>query len=366
MSRRTLGAFLCAALLNACANQAQVVPERQAPQAADTVCRQTRSGQPTCLTLVLAAQVRPNVSGLTPADFQARYKLPSKSKGKGQIVAIVDAYDNPNVASDLAAYRKQFGLGAAKFTKFNEYGRMKNYPSGSPGWGVEIDVDTEMVSATCPKCTIYLIEANSANGSDLETAEDTAVTLGAHIVSNSWICYGSLNCVNQSHFDTPGIIYLAASGDQRYGQGGAPMAFSSVAAIGGTVLTKSGSQYTEQVWSGGGGGCLTGVKRPRWQHDKFCAYRAANDASAVASNVAAYDTYGSFTGWLTVAGTSISAPLLAGVFGLAGNAQQQKGGRTFWEKAHHHFLYDVCSPSCLFERYSYSGGWGSPDGIGAF
>ena len=80
--------------------------------------------------------------------------------------------------------------------------------------------------------------------------------------------------------------------------------------------------------------------------------------------VAEYDSYG-YGGWLMSGGTSVSAPLLAGVFGLAGNATQQKGGRTFWESKHHKDLYDVCAGSCLFSTYSYGGGWGSPDGIAA-
>ena len=71
-------------------------------------------------------------------------------------IAIVDAYDNPNVASDLAAYRSNFGLGTANFTKYNQSGQQSNYPSGSTGWGVEIDLDVEIRSSWrfCPACMI--------------------------------------------------------------------------------------------------------------------------------------------------------------------------------------------------------------------
>jgi hypothetical protein len=169
------------------------------------VCPQV-TGKPTCLTLIESTSgIRPIVAGWTPSDFQARYKLPSTTKGSGQIVAIVDAYDNHNVASDLATYRSEFGL---------------NYPSGSTSWGLESDLDVEMVSATCPLCTMYLIEANSANSSDLEAAEVEAVKLGAHIISNSWICYGSLNCVSRRDFNHKGVIYLAAAADGGYGTEG--------------------------------------------------------------------------------------------------------------------------------------------------
>ena len=99
-------------------------------------------------------------TGLHPADFQAAYDLPA-TKGGGQIVAIVDAFDNPNIASDLKTYRSEFGLPAANFTKYNQKGQKKHYPSPDANWGLEEDLDVEMVSASCPKCTIYLIEANS-------------------------------------------------------------------------------------------------------------------------------------------------------------------------------------------------------------
>jgi subtilase family serine protease len=342
-----------------------VPPQSQIMRAGVPACPNVPRGQIQCLALIQSPSgISPAAAGWAPADFQAHYKLPSGTKGSGQIVAVVDAYDNPNVANDLATYRTEFGLGAAKFFKYNQEGQQGNYPSGSTGWGIEIDLDVEMASATCPLCTIELIEANSADSSDLEAAEAQAVKLGAHIVSNSWICFGSISCVKKSSFDKPGVEYLAASGDDGLGVG-APAAFADVAAIGGTVLSKNGSQYGEVVWSGSGGGCATGIKKPKWQHDKICSGRALSDASAVAVGVAEFDSYG-YGGWLTSGGTSVSAPLLAGVFGLAGNAAHQKGGRTFWESKHDKDLYDVCAGSCLFSTYSYGGGWGSPDGIGGF
>lgn len=311
-----------------------------------------------------------SVSGWAPADFQARYKLPSHRKGAGQIVAIVDAYDNPNVASDLAAYRSYFGLGTARFVKYNQNGQQGNYPSPSGSWGLESDLDSEMVSATCPKCTIYLVEANSANGSDLEIAEAEAVKLGAHIVNNSWGCYGSYSCVAQRYFETKGVEYLAAAGDA--GSLGAPAVFDTVAAVGGTQLAKSGSQYSETIWSGSAGGCATGIKKPKWQSIipvSVCRYRLTNDAAAEAGcspGVAEYDSYG-YGGWFVICGTSVASPLLAGVFGLAGNAAQQVGGRTFWLTKHHKDLYKITG-QCAYTKGQYTtcDGWGSPDGIGAF
>ena len=58
-------------------------------------------------------------------------------------------------------YRSHYGLPKAKFYKYNQDGQQSHYPqSRIQDWGAEIDLDVEMVSASCPNCTIYLIEAN--------------------------------------------------------------------------------------------------------------------------------------------------------------------------------------------------------------
>jgi len=146
-----------------------------------------------------------------------------------------------------------------------------------------------------------------------------------------------------------------------------PAALDSVAAIGGTELSKQGSQYSESIWSSSAGGCATGIKKPKWQHDPYCNARIANDAAAVAIDIAIYDSFG-FGGWATVSGTSVAAPLVAGIFGLAGNATRQSGGRTFWIQKHHRYLYTPlgqCYVGYSYGQYNECVGWGTPDGIGA-
>jgi len=329
--------------------------------------QQTPAGVPGAAApaLIESSGVRHDTpQGWTPAELQSAYNLPSASDGKGQIVAIVAAYDNPNVASDLAEYRSTFGLGVANFTKYNQSGQQGNYPAGSTGWGVIIDLSAEMVSASCPNCTIYLVEANSSSWSDIETAQAEAVTLGAHIVSDSFTGTGA----DESYWNTPGVTYVASSGDTGSGLA-EPAAFERVVAVGGTMLAKGGGGsrgWTESVWVTSGG-CAAGPKPPWQQHSKYaksCQGRLGNDVSAIADNVALYDSYGE-SGWSTVSGTAIGAPFLSGVFGLAGNANKQDGGRTFWLSSHHRFLYQI-EENGKYVRYSESGGWGTPDGIGAF
>jgi subtilase family serine protease len=247
-----------------------------------------------------------------------------------------------------------------------------------------------MVSAACPNCQIYLVEANSNNTSDLQTAEAEAVTLGAHIVSNSWICYGSSCGTSQSYFDTPGVVYLAGSGDDGYNENGPPEAFPTVVSVGGTQLAKSGNAYSETVWPDAGGGCSSnggssGYPKPSWQTDPDCKFRTDADVSAEAGcspGVAEYDTYGE-GGWFQECGTSASTPLNAGVFGLAGNASTQNAARTFWtlsakkRKKELHYISSGNDGSCnneylctagtnQYSTYSGPAGWGSPNGIKAY
>lgn len=351
------------------------------------VCPDT-PGRPQCLALlrtdipVQAAQhPETTPAGLSPADFQAAYDLPSSTNGKGTIVAIVDMDDNPNVASDLAVYRSQFGLGTANFTKYNQDGQQSNYPSPNANWGLEEDLDVEMVSASCPNCTIYLIETNG----DMQQGEEEAVKLGAHIISNSWICYGSNSCV--TGFDTKGVTYLASSGDKGYDQIGAPMALGSVIAVGGTNLSKDTQQkrgWEEIAWPGAGSGCATGVTKPSWQHDPKCTSRMTADIAADAcpcTGPAEYDSY-DYGGWFVIGGTSVASPLTAGIVALAGNEKTLHAAEKFWTKRfekprHLNHITSGSNGSCTpkyfctdgtHEYRDYGGptGWGTAHGISAY
>ncbi|MBV9718080.1 MAG: peptidase S8 [Candidatus Eremiobacteraeota bacterium] len=357
------------------------MPDWEAKGLARRACETSRRGEAQCLALIQSkGGLDPAIAGWAPADIEARYNLPSSTNGSGQIVAVVDALDEPNASSDLATYRNEFGLGTANFTKYNQTGQMQNYPVSCAsryggGWCVEEDLDIEMVSAACPKCTIYLIEANSQNPSDLETAEAEAVTLGAHIISNSWYCNG-VGCASPSYFESPGVEYLFASGDDGYGVYEEPAVFGSVVSVGGTVLSKSGSTYSETAWDGSGSDCATNIAKPSWQHDPDCTGRTEADISAVAWQLAEYDS--NEGGWFTVGGTSAAAPINAGVFGLAGNASSQNAAEKFWTLKKHKYkkdLHDITSGSngncgnylCIAGKgYDGPTGWGTPNGIGAY
>jgi subtilase family serine protease len=274
--------------------------------------------------------------GYAPQDLANAYKWADPTGStwswNGQTVAIVDAYDNPNAASDLAAYRSQFGLppcttGNGCFRKVNQRGGAAP-PAGDVGWGQEIDLDIEMVSAVCPNCKILLVESDSNSFTDLGVAVNEANALGATAISNS---YGGAEFFGESSYagpyNHPGIAITASSGDGGYGVE-APAAYNTVVAVGGTSLTtaSNGRGWTETAWSGAGSGCSQLISKPSWQKDSGCGRRTVADVSAVAdpnTGVAVYDSYGSSGGanWYVFGGTSVASPIIASVYSLAGNAK---------------------------------------------
>jgi subtilase family serine protease len=354
------------------------VPRWKATHSARAACSGSRIDQAQCDVLIETGGALANYAGWGAKELETAYNLPI-TRGKGQSVYVVDAYDNPNVANDFAAYRKGMGLPTGRLKKYNQTGGKGKYPPGSPDWGVEIDLDVEMASASCPECTITLVEADTNQWSDLEAAEAEAVKLGATIVSNSFSGSGA----DESYFDTKGVTYLASAGDLGYGVYD-PATFQAVISVGGTELSVAENKrgYKDVAWADSGGGCSsTDEAKPTWQHDPDCKYRTANDVAAVALDAAEYDTYDE-GGWITVDGTSISSPLVAGTVALAGNSTKQDGGEMLWtlsraeQKKH---LYNVTSGgdggSCQtylcecgtkqFGRYCGPGGWGTPHGAGA-
>jgi subtilase family serine protease len=295
----------------------------------------------------------------------------------------VDAYDDPNAESDLAVYRSQFGLSACTtangcFKKVNQSGGT-SYPSGNTGWAEEISLDLDMVSAVCPNCHILLVEGTSATFASLGTAVNEAVSLGATTVSNS---YGGSESSSESsyasYYNHSGVVITASSGDGGYGVE-VPAAYNTVVAVGGTSLSKSSSTrgWAETAWSGAGSGCSAYISKPTWQTDTGCTRRTVADVSAVAdpnTGVSVYDTYGSVGGWLVFGGTSVSSPIIASVYALAGNASSVNAASSLYSNTGS--LYDVtsgsngsCGGSYLCTAgVGYDGptGLGTPDGTAAF
>ncbi len=322
-------------------------------------------------------------SGLRPADIAAAYRLPT-SKGAGQTIAVIDAYDNPNAESDLATYRKKFGLPACTtanhcFHKVNQRGAAKPLPKGDPDWAVETSLDLDAVSAACPKCDITLVESNSDDLTELGTAVNTGVRLGAKIVSNSYGAteFNGVSGYGKRYYTHRGVAIVASSGDSAFGPASFPAVWPRTTAIGGTTLTKKGTAWKETAWSGASSGCSAYIAKPSWQHDTHCRMRTVADVSAVAdpdTGLSVYDTYGlgPQNGWQTVGGTSLAAPLIAGMIALAGNPAKLADAQYLYQ--HAGSFNDVVGGSngscggdylCTGLRgYDAPTGLGSPHGVG--
>jgi Subtilase family len=298
------------------------------------------------------------IAGLHPADLQAAYGLPAQNAG--QVVAIVDAFDSPAAESDLAVYRAAFGLPACTtangcFRKTDQQGGSA-YPAPNAGWAEEIALDLDMVSAACPRCSILLVETNSALMDDLGAGVDTAVRLGAKIVSNSYYApEWPGESAQEVHYRHAGVALTASSGDRGYPSYPATSAW--VTAVGGTSLSRSGATFTETAWKYGGHGCSAQIKRPVWQAVP-CKTRSGVDVAAVAdpqTGVAMFDSVAG--GWLVAGGTSVGAPLVAGAYALSGTPAGPWYSYSYARRGFFH-------PLTANGRYTLATGLGSPNGVG--
>jgi hypothetical protein len=333
-------------------------------------------------------------SGYGPGDFHTAYALPTTS-ATPQTIAMVDAYDDPTIESDLGVYNSTFGLPSCTtangcFSKVNQSGVEGSYPKADSGWALEISLDVETVHAICQNCHILLVEATSNSFANLAAAVDTAAALGADEISNSYGGGEYPGEVTETAYDHPGIAITASAGDN--GSGAEyPAASSDVVSVGGTTLQlgPSSSYGSESVWSGSGSGCSAYVSVPSWQTADAhwgatgCGTkRGIADVAADAdpsTGASVYDTTKDQgqSGWFQVGGTSLSAPLVASVYALAGG-----GGADFPAAdlyAHQSdsptSLHDVttgsngnCGTTMCNGATGYDGptGVGTPNGVAAF
>lgn len=333
-------------------------------------------------------------SGLGPIELHSAYTSQKMVSGQ-MIIAIVDAYDHPYILNDLNTYSDTFGIprlpacvgpiassATPCFEKINQNGG-HTYPGVNAGWALEIALDVETAHAMCQNCSILLVEASSNSYANLMTAVDRAILSGADVVSNS---YGSGEFSGEtfydSHFNKPGVAITFSSGDSGYGAG-YPAASQYVTAVGGTTLflNPDKTYAGETAWSGSGSGCSAYESKPTWQTDTGCAKRTIADVSAVAdpnTGAAVYDSvrYYGRRGWFKVGGTSLSAPVVAGTYALAGAVPSGVMGNSLPYASASGTLHDVisgsngsCGGSYLCVAVSgYDGptGLGTPSGTGAF
>ncbi|MFO0811188.1 MAG: S53 family peptidase [Gemmataceae bacterium] len=304
-------------------------------------------------------------AAMTPAQIRQAYGFdrisyvsptgqPIVADGSGQTIAIVDAYDDPNVIADTDVFDQAYSVNGGSQTLYQQYGaastfltvhKMSASIQASASWSGEIALDVEWAHAIAPGARILLVEATSSSTTALLAAVDYARSqAGVVAVSMSWggsEFSSETSTSTESHFTTPAghlggsdglggaylpgnVTFVAASGDN-----GAPAIWPAISphvlAVGGTTLTitGSGTWSSETGWSGSGGGASTYfTTKPTYQTAYAGTARAAPDVAYDAnpsSGFRVYQSYGvsSSQRWQTIGGTSAGSPQWAALVALA-------------------------------------------------
>jgi subtilase family serine protease len=255
----------------------------------------------------------------SPAQIRQAYGFNQLSTiGAGQTIAIIDAYGSPSIQKDLDAFDAYFHLPSATVDI--------RYPNGKPGrntgWAEETSLDVEWAHAIAPGAKIMLVVAVNSSTTALLGAVDYAVANGATVVSMSW---GSGEYAGEtaddSHFNVPGVTFVASSGDS--GEGTSvewPAASPYVVGVGGTSLRldSSNNRTNETAWSLSGGGISQYENTPSWQSGWVGTglRRCVPDVSYVADPNTGVEVV--YNGALYVfGGTSVGAPQWAALAALA-------------------------------------------------
>jgi kumamolisin len=311
--------------------------------------------------------------------------------GGSQTIAIVDAFDDPNAASDLANFSAQWGV-PYNPSKFKVIYAGGSEPAADPtgGWEIEEATDIEYSHSMAPNAMIYLVEANSDSYADLFTAVQVANNLvlcgktstcprnskGKGEVSMSW--GGSewaQESADDSYFTTPGVVYFAAAGD--YPGPEYPCVSPNVVCAGGTSDSRNevtGNLNAQVTWQDAGGGISSYETTPSYQASlryQLGGQRGVPDLSADSNpytGVWVLDTYPiPGAGWYTVGGTSVATPVLAGVVNAAGyfasstNAELTALYGKFYSGAFTSITYGMCG---YYSGTLASYGWDQCTGLG--
>ncbi len=254
--------------------------------------------------------------------------------GSGQTIGIVDAFDDPNIESDLGVFDSQFGLPSCTtangcFTKATPQGT----PRTNQGWILEESLDVEWAHAIAPGAKILVVEAKTNSFTNLFGAVDFAAKQsGVHQVSMSWGgSEFSSETSDDSHFQVSGVSFFASSGDS--GNGIIyPSASPFVVSVGGTTLSVDGqgNVISEAAWSGSGGGISAFEPEPSYQSNfpipSTGGKRGNPDVSYDADPNTGFSVFDSFgimglKNWITVGGTSAGAPQWAASAAIANSGR---------------------------------------------
>ncbi|WP_441248337.1 S53 family peptidase [Kitasatospora sp. McL0602] len=343
----------------------------------------TYYGQNTATTLpdAYGTKIPYAVRGYTGEQLRAAYGA-GRYTGKGVTVAITDAYASPTMAADAAQYAKRNGDQAYRKGQYKEVlpdSWNSTTDCGASGWYGEESLDVEAVHAMAPDANIVFVAGASCNDPDLLDALNKVVDKRlADIVSNSWSDVEANETPDSAAaYDrtfklgaVEGIGFYFSSGDDGdeaansgKKQVGSPVNSAWVTAVGGTSLAvgKNDKYQFETGWGtqkallsadgtswvnlpgtftgGAGGGTSATVQQPFYQRgivpDSLAKaggstrMRAVPDIAAVGDPNTGF-LVGQTQAWpdgtvsydeARIGGTSLSAPVIAGVQALAQQAQ---------------------------------------------
>jgi subtilase family serine protease len=285
------------------------------------------------LSMLTPAQVR-QAYGMNTIEFSANGQT-IPGTGAGQTIAIVGAFHNPFVTDELYAFDAAYGLSNPALVQVNLAGAQTNI-----GWAEEEALDVEWSHVMAPRASIIVVEAASANTSDLMNAVNLARKLpGVSVVSMSW---GGSEFRGQTTYDpfftTPpghnGVTFVTASGDNgsKYGADW-PASSPNVVGVGGTTLwvDAAGNTLLETAWSGSGGGFSVLEREPGYQRTvQRKGRRSTPDVAMVADPntgvpVVVLDPSTGQVSWGTYGGTSLSAQLFGGLIAVADQGRALAG-----------------------------------------
>ena len=277
----------------------------------------------------------------TPQDLWSVYEQPADNRGAGEQLAAFGwgAYDG--VEADLRQYEQTYLLPQMPFRAV-QVGNKGTTTDAMLEW----DLDSQAASGMAPDAagmTFYFVESGNVvliAAAVQQWADDPA---GAKQASGSYgLCdvFGQLGTFDAheaalTQAVVEGRSFFASTGDNGSGCSAAvntngitigpipsqeyPATSPHSVAVGGTVLytTGAGPQRDQEIaWTHGGGGPSYTYERPSWQPAPTVGVdtRAVSDVAAQSGDLLSGYRVISGGSAMTVAGTSVSAPLWQGMW----------------------------------------------------
>ena len=312
---------------------------------------------------ICPAPLRSNSTCYTPHALRLAYGVEALTErgftGKGQTIIDIVSYGSPTLQQDMNVFAQQFNLPPITIKSISPLGTVPFDPNNKDmlGWASETELDVEIMHAIAPDAAIIVMTSpvSETEGTiglpQFLQLEQYAVAhhLG-QIFSQSFVASETTlsDSAGRQLVQQFTNFYQQITTQQGYtivngsGDNGAtdwiniaatqlsptaivnfPADVPWVTAVGGTTLFRSGSTFTENAWSGSGGGTSAFFTEPDFQKSMpssiqslLGGHRGLPDISGDANPNTAMTDY--INGqWTQIGGTSASTPLMAGIIAVA-------------------------------------------------